>query len=109
MRAYSLALAVLLPVTLAHTASAQAQTFGDFDCTVDCSGHEAGYNWADQHGIDDEKNCPDGNSQSFHEGCIAYTRDSNQGADEDVQSNTVGMPQQRPDGDDDDNDDDDDK
>jgi hypothetical protein len=107
VHAYSLALAILLPITLAHTASAQAQTFGDFDCTVDCSGHEAGYNWADPHGIDNEEDCPDGNSQSFHEGCIAYTRDSNQGADEDDQGNTVGMPQERPDGDD--NDDDDDK
>lgn len=110
MRAYSVASATLLFLTLGHIASAQAQTFGDFNCTVDCSGHEAGYNWADQHGIHNEEDCPDGNSQSFHEGCIAYTRDSNQGADEDDQGNTVGIPRERTGGDDDDNaDDDDDK
>jgi hypothetical protein len=107
MRVYTLALAISLPITLAHTVSARAQTFGDFDCTVDCSGHAAGYKWADQHRINDEENCPDGNSQSFHEGCIAYTRDPNQTLDQDEPGDTVGMPQDQPDGDDDDNDDDD--
>jgi hypothetical protein len=109
MRAYIVALAILLPTTVAHTACAQAQTFGGFDCTEDCSGHAAGYKWADQHGIDSEYDCPEGNSQSFHEGCIAYTRDPNQGADEDDQGNSLGMPMQSPDADDDNDDDDDDK
>lgn len=108
MRAYTLALAISLPITLVHAASARAQTFGDFDCTVDCSGHAAGYKWANQHGINNEEDCPDGNSQSFHEGCISYTRDPNQALDQDEHDDTVGMPQYQPNGDDDDDNDSDD-
>ncbi len=72
MRAYIGALAVVATLAFVPTANAQNRTFGDFDCTDDCSGHAAGYNWAEKHSIDDEPDCPDGNSQSFHEGCIAY-------------------------------------
>lgn len=48
----------------------QAKTwmFGDYRCKQDCSGHQAGYDWAKKHGIDDEDDCA-GNSQSFMEGC----------------------------------------
>src|SRR5580704_8919206 len=106
MRAYSVVLAILATIAFAHSASAQDRTFGGFDCTDDCSGHSAGYKWADQHNIDDEADCPDGNSQSFHEGCIAYTQDSNKDPDEDDQGHTVGVPIAPPaDADDDDNDD----
>lgn len=42
-------------------------------CTEDCSGHEAGYEWADENGINDESDC-DGTSNSFNEGCAAYVR-----------------------------------
>jgi hypothetical protein len=38
---------------------------------VDCSGHEAGYEWAEENGIEDESEC-DGNSESLIEGCLAY-------------------------------------
>lgn len=44
-----------------------------YTCTVDCSGHEAGRQWAEDNDIDDESLC-DGNSQSFIEGCEAYVR-----------------------------------
>ena len=47
-------------------------TFHGYECTVDCSGHEAGYAWAEENGITDPGDCG-GNSQSFIEGCIAYT------------------------------------
>jgi hypothetical protein len=49
-------------------------TFAGYDCTEDCSGHEAGYDWADEHGIDDQDLCDDlsTNSESFKEGCKAY-------------------------------------
>ena len=47
------------------------KTFHGYSCTSDCSGHEAGYNWAEEHDIDDEDRCG-GNSQSFIEGCKAY-------------------------------------
>lgn len=38
------------------------------DCTQDCSGHDAGYEWAEENDIRDPGDC-DGNSQSFIEGC----------------------------------------
>ena len=45
--------------------------FHGYDCTVDCSGHEAGNQWAEDHDIDDADECG-GNSNSFIEGCQAY-------------------------------------
>lgn len=50
--------------------------FGIYDCTVDCSGHQAGYDWAERHSIDDEDDCT-GNSQSFIEGCKQYVEENN--------------------------------
>lgn len=41
-----------------------------YPCTVDCSGHEAGYSWAKRKGISDPSQCG-GNSMSFVEGCRA--------------------------------------
>jgi uncharacterized lipoprotein NlpE involved in copper resistance len=49
-------------------------SFGGYPCTVDCSGHEAGYQWAVEKGIDDPDDCS-GNSNSFIEGCIAYAKE----------------------------------
>ncbi|MFH1766825.1 MAG: hypothetical protein ABH826_01895 [Patescibacteria group bacterium] len=47
------------------------KSFGEYDCTEDCSGHEAGYNWAENNGIEDMGDCT-GNSDSFIEGCWQY-------------------------------------
>jgi hypothetical protein len=65
-----------------------ARTFGGYECTVDCSGHKAGYEWAEARGITDEARCeailrrwPKRNS--FYEGCLAYVEDPARGADED--------------------------
>ena len=104
MRAWTVALVSFSTLILVHAANAQDRTFGDFECRDDCSGHSAGYKWADKHGIDDEADCPEGNSQSFHEGCVAYTRNPNQNPDEDDQGHTIGMPVPQPDADDDDDD-----
>ncbi|MDX8465717.1 hypothetical protein RFM26_08480 [Mesorhizobium sp. VK23B] len=60
----------LLAVSLAIPASAQ-ETFHGYDCTDDCSGHEAGYDWAARNDITDERDCA-GDSQSFVEGCQTY-------------------------------------
>jgi hypothetical protein len=49
---------------------------GSFDCTEDCSGHDAGYQWAQDNGIEDAGDCG-GNSNSFIEGCEAYANDLN--------------------------------
>jgi hypothetical protein len=51
-------------------------TFGNYNCTIDCSGHAAGYQWAEDHMIDDEDDCS-GNSLSFIEGCKQYVEDNN--------------------------------
>lgn len=48
---------------------------GSSACTSDCSGHDAGYAWAEEKGIDDIDDCG-GNSNSFIEGCEAYVEDN---------------------------------
>lgn len=45
-----------------------------WDCTGNCSGHEAGYEWASDHGITDPDDCG-GNSASFIEGCETYANE----------------------------------
>ncbi len=51
-------------------------TFAGYDCTGDCSGHQAGYDWAEEKGISDEDDCETAgehsNSPSFAEGCKAF-------------------------------------
>lgn len=47
---------------------------GSWGCTDDCSGHDAGYEWAQENGIEDAGDCG-GNSDSFIEGCEAYAED----------------------------------
>lgn len=54
-----------------------ACAFKGFDCTDDCSGHEEGYLWADEHRIASTSTC-DGKSRSFLEGCIAYVLEQDQ-------------------------------
>ena|ERR1039458_176006 len=61
-------------------AEGTSPTFAGSPCTSDCSGHEAGYNWAEEHGIDDESDCDTAgdtsNSPSFAEGCRAYVQEN---------------------------------
>lgn len=49
---------------------AGAEEFHGKPCTQDCSGHKAGYAWAQDKGITDPSACG-GTSQSFIEGCEA--------------------------------------
>jgi len=55
-------------------------------CTVDCSGHDAGYQWAEERSITDPDDCG-GKSWSFDEGCRAYaeaqSEEDGEGDDED--------------------------
>lgn len=60
------------PIT--STPSYQYRYFHGYRCTEDCSGHEAGYDWAEEREIDDPDDC-DGNSDSFIEGCQAYAEE----------------------------------
>lgn len=46
-----------------------------YGCTEDCSGHEAGAAWAADNDLRDPGDCG-GRSQSFLEGCQAYTETS---------------------------------
>jgi len=52
------------------------RTFAGYECTEDCSGHEAGYAWAEKNDISDGDDCDSAgehsNSPSFAEGCHAY-------------------------------------
>lgn len=50
-------------------------TSDNWDCTHDCSGHEAGYEWAEENGITDPSDCG-GYSQSFIEGCWAWANEN---------------------------------
>lgn len=79
-------------IALASFASSQpvtAATFGGYECSDDCSGHAAGYKWADEHNITEEQYCPKGNSQSFHEDCVVYTSEPARGASEDDDGNPI--------------------
>lgn len=49
----------------------ETEYFNGYECTGDCSGHEAGWAWAENKGIEDASDCS-GKSTSFIEGCEAY-------------------------------------
>jgi len=73
---------------LAFATNAEARTFGGYDCAADCSEHKAGYEWAEDKGIDSEAACDEilrtsPNRNSFYEGCLVYVDDPDRGADED--------------------------
>ncbi|OGD09447.1 hypothetical protein A2397_02030 [Candidatus Amesbacteria bacterium RIFOXYB1_FULL_44_23] len=50
-------------------------TRDNWECTGDCSGHDAGYEWAEEKGITDPSDCG-GKSESFIEGCEAYANEN---------------------------------
>jgi len=68
------------------TAHCLAGDFMGYPCTEDCSGHEAGYSWAEEKGITDESDCG-GNSQSFIEGCQAYAEEQQTQEDQENEPN----------------------
>ena len=107
MRILATAMGICLALMFTHAAMAQGRTYGGFDCTVDCSGHAAGYKWAEKHDITDESDCPlPNNSPSFQEGCIAYTHDNARTEpDADDAGDAVGRHPAKSDNDDDDDDD----
>ena len=69
------------PEQSTETGSDNSFEFHGYECTVDCSGHQAGYDWAEQHDIDDEDDCG-GNSESFIEGCKAFVQENAEPNDE---------------------------
>ncbi|WP_413710642.1 hypothetical protein [Rhizobium sp. Rhizsp82] len=79
--------ALVLSLCLAAS-PALAQTFGGNDCTDDCSGHKAGYEWAEENNVTSESDCS-GNSSSFEEGCKTYLEDPSRSADYDDDGNEI--------------------
>lgn len=69
-----LPLTVIIGITLTVPSAMAQLEFHGYPCTEDCSGHEAGYEWAADKGIADPDDCG-GNSQSFIEGCQAYAEE----------------------------------
>lgn len=57
---------------------------GNYVCTQNCSGHEAGFEWAQENDISDASDCG-GNSQSFIEGCEAFAEERQEQADSQAQ------------------------
>jgi hypothetical protein len=68
-------------ILLTLAGPATAETYNGYECTDDCSGHEAGYEWAEQNDIDDDTDCSTA-SESFNEGCSSYVEE-NEEEDED--------------------------
>lgn len=66
-----------------YSGAASANLFGSYECLDDCSGHAAGYDWAARHDVTDPSDCPLGNSNSFHEGCLVRAQDPYRGSGED--------------------------
>jgi len=91
-------LVVLAVSARIYTSHTQDRSIAGLNCTVDCSGYDAGYKWAKQRDIEDDDYCPDGN-KSFYEGCAAYAVGFANETD-----SGIGTP--RPLSNDDDNDDD---
>jgi hypothetical protein len=77
----------LASIVLAISWPVSAETFYGYRCTQDCSGHQAGYKWAEQKGIESEEDCG-GDSNSFIEGCQAYVEEQQKDEDEASEGNT---------------------
>jgi hypothetical protein len=62
---------IILFVLMQESTPTLAATFDGYECTDDCSGHQAGYEWAEEKGIYDENSCSTP-SESFNEGCQSF-------------------------------------
>ncbi|MDR1081255.1 MAG: hypothetical protein LBQ79_09935 [Deltaproteobacteria bacterium] len=82
---------ILLAALCAPATPAAADTFFGYDCTDDCSGHEAGYDWAESSGVGDSDDCT-GNSESFIEGCRAWLQEQGHETDLDPEFDSEDAP-----------------
>jgi len=57
--------------TTTQAPSTTSSKYRGYDCSSDCSGHEAGFQWAEEHDVCDE-DYDGGNSESFAEGVRSY-------------------------------------
>lgn len=72
---------------------AAARSFGGYECTDDCSGEKAGYEWAAEQDVTEKAECEDilrlspdilrrsPDRNSFYHGCLTYVEDPDRGAD----------------------------
>jgi hypothetical protein len=78
---YRRSVAALLVALIAS--QADAREFGGYFCG-DCSGHKAGYEWAETREVKSTRQCEEilrrwPNRQSFYEGCLVYIKDPTRG------------------------------
>jgi hypothetical protein len=66
--------ALSLIIGLGSVVCSYAISFDGYQCSDDCSGHQAGYDWAQQNQIDDESSSCSTPSNSFNEGCASYVQ-----------------------------------
>jgi hypothetical protein len=62
---------------------------GTSQCTEDCSGHDAGFEWARDHEVTDSSECG-GDSQSFVDGCEEFANARDEAAQEDLDDSGQG-------------------
>jgi hypothetical protein len=74
-------LLVRVPIQQSGLRPITTPRFHGYACNSDCSGHTAGYEWAERQGIDSPDDCS-GRSQSFVEGCRAYAEEQMRSDDE---------------------------
>jgi hypothetical protein len=60
-----------LLLALMGPAAADSQTYGGFECPIDCKGHRAGFVWAHENHVPNKSGCIVG-SRDFIEGCQTY-------------------------------------
>jgi len=74
--------AIAMFVSMLGSTTASADTFDGNPCLTDCSGHQAGYNWAEQNDVDDESSCSTP-SASFNQGCESYVEENSASVSDD--------------------------
>jgi hypothetical protein len=83
------------PISSTRPPAMPRRSFAGYACTSNCSGHEAGYRWAEEHGIDDTDACDTAgdrsNSPSFAEGCRAFVEGEAEPDDSDDSGSMNGV------------------
>lgn len=77
----------MLPVA----ARGEVASFHGVPCTKDCSGHKAGYAWAQKKGITSPQQCG-GSSRSFIAGCRIWVAEHHAPSDAHSVDKNVSMP-----------------
>ena|GEM_PF-2104418 len=71
MKYFLVVVVLLFSFALLLVGQVWAEEFHGYPCTKDCSGHQAGYDWAERRGVEVDADCG-GRSKSFIEGCLAW-------------------------------------